>query len=178
MKETAVFNLTEEGVAAALGLTRETVRQLRADELYLDEDFINEGGHGICYSPSAIEKLRLILKESAAPGAKLRDIAVLTGLPTSAEPKSPGPSASDHRGTVADRTDGAATVILDAVVTKIYAHNPYYLEALLGAKTINVRVKSNVNFILGMALPIRNLSEKNPRQYDFIGRCPRGRGKW
>jgi len=160
MKETAVFNLTEENVADALGLTRETVRQLRADELYLDEDFINEtGGRGICYAEHAIEKLRLILKESAAPGAKLGDIAVLNVLPAAA-------------------ADDKATVILDAVVTKIYTHNPHYLEAILGGQPINVRVNSNVNFIPGMILPSRNLSKKNPRQYGFIGRCPRGRGTW
>jgi hypothetical protein len=160
MKKPADFNLTEEDVATALGLTREAVRQLRADELYLDEDFINEvGGRGICYAPSAIEKLRLILKESAAPGAKLGDIAILNVSPAAASSDQP-------------------TVILDAVVTKIYPHNPHFLEALLGGQTITVRVNNNANFIPEMIIPSKNLSMKNPRQYDFIGRCPRGRGTW
>ena len=159
MNKPVVFNLTEEDVADALGLTRETVRQLRADELYIDEDFINENSRGICYAETAIEKLRLILKESAAPGAKLGDFAILNIIPAAA--------AGDK-----------ATVVLDAVVTKIYPHNPHYLEALLGGQTITVRVNNNANFIPEMVIPSKNLSMKNPRQYDFIGRCPRGRGTW
>jgi hypothetical protein len=178
MKKHAEFNLTEEDVADALGLSREDVRQLRADELYLDEDFINEaGGRGICYAASAIEKLRLVLKESAAPGAKLGDLAI--------SPVGSARTDTDGHGQEMGQTDkpfdsaqDRATVILDAVVTKIYPHNPHYLEALLGVHPINVRVNSNANFIPGMIIPSQTLSKKNPRQYDFIGRCPRGRGAW
>lgn len=159
MKKNAEFKLTEETVADALGLTREAVRQLRADELFIDEDFIDDGGRGIFYATSAIEKLRLVLKKSAAPGAKLGDIAILNIIPAAA--------ASDN-----------PTVILDAVVTKIYPHNLHFLEALLGGQPITVRVNSNANFIPEMVIPSRNLSMKNPRLYDFIGRCPRGRGTW
>ena len=164
MKKPADFNLTEEDVAAALGLTRDAVRQLRADELYLDEDFINEvGGRGICYAPSAIEKLRLILKESAAPGAKLGDIAILDVSPAAAAGDQP-------------------TVILDAVVTTVFIANPHYIEALLGGQTITIFVgrdhKANANFIKGMTISADHLSKRNPRLYDFIGRRPRTRGTW
>jgi len=153
------FNVPETEVTKTLGLSREAVVKLRADNLSPGKDFA-QVGREICYAPSGIEKMRLLLKKTAAPpGVRLGDVALLN--------ITPGAAAGDK-----------PTVILDAVVTKIYTHNPQYLEAMLGGRTITIRVNHNANFIQGMIIPSRDLTQKNQRSFTFVGRCPRARGRW
>ena len=152
------FKIAEADVVERLGLTREDMRDLRVEHLYQDEDWVKIG-RGIHYSEDGIEKLRQILKKNAPDGVKLGDIAILS---TKAAPDVPD----------------APTVILDAVVTKIYRKNPQFLEALLGGQPITVRVNNNANFIPGMVMQSRQLAMKKPQLFDFIGRCPRARGRW
>jgi len=153
------FNVTEIEVIKSLGLSRETVVKLRADNLSPGKDFA-QIGREICYVPSGIEKIRLVLKKTAAPpGVTLGDVTLLNIKPGTTDTDQP-------------------TVILDAVVTKIYPHNPQYLEALLGGQTITIRVNHNANFIPGMIIPSRALTRKNAQSFTFVGRCPRARGKW
>jgi len=166
---TALFNIAEVEVAKRLGLTRENMRDLRVEHLYQDEDWAKIGRE-IHYSEDGIEKLRQILKKNAPDGVKLGDIAILSTkvAPPFAQGVSGGrPEAPDAPG-----------VILDAVVTKIYQKNPQFLEALLGGQPITVRVNNNANFLPGMVIQSRQLAMKNPRLFDFIGRCPRVRGRW
>jgi hypothetical protein len=158
------FNVTEEAVAKKLGLNRDFIRKLRADNLRPGEDFA-QVGRDIRYAENGIEKMRLLLNKSAPPGVPLGDVVLLNTRP--------GPAAGDK-----------PTVILDAVVTKIYRHNPQYLEALLGGQTVTIKVNHNANFIAqsegnpGTVIPSRLLVMKSPRQFNFVGRCPRARGKW
>ena len=158
MMKTSLFKITEADVAARLGLTREDMRELRVEHLYQDEDWVKIGRE-IHYSEDGIEKLRQILKKNAPDGVKLGDIAPMS---TKAAPEAPD----------------APMVILDAVVTKIYPKNPQFLEALLGGQPITVRVNNNANFLPGMIIQSRQLAMKRPQLFDFIGRCPRARGRW
>jgi hypothetical protein len=153
----AQFNVKEEDVANRLGLTRDQVRELRAGNLYQDEDF-GKVGREICYTEAAVEKIRELLKKTA-PGVRLGDLAPMKV----AAPKTPA---------------SAPTVMLDAVVVRIYPHNPQYLEALLGGQLITIRVANNSKFTRDMVIESRLLVMKNARMFDFVGRCPRARGKW
>ena len=175
------FNVTEAEIIKSLGLSRETVVKLRADNLSPGKDFA-QIGREICYAPSGIEKIRVILKKSAAapdaqgaigdkpPGVTLGDVALLNIKPGAA------PLRPD--ATAGQAGSDQPAVIPDAVVTKIYPHNPQYLEALLGGQTITIRVNHNANFIPGMIIPSRTLTRKNAQSFTFVRRCPRARGKW
>jgi hypothetical protein len=155
MKE---YPVKEEDLARALGLTRDTVRQLRGELLQHIEDF-EKIGREIRYSEGAVKKLRWTLKKHGSPGARLGDLAVLNVIPQDGESEKP-------------------TVVLDAKVTTIYKQNPKYMEAILGGQTVTVRVKKNTNFVPGMTIKGDRLKQENARLYDFIGRCPRARGRW
>lgn len=151
------LNVKEEFMLQETGLSREEMKRIRK-ELTVDEDY-GKVGREICYSEEAMAKIRQIIKKTAAPGVKLGDLAPMKVTGGEEEPD-------------------AATVILDGVVTKIYEHNPQYMEVLLGGQTVTVRVNSNVNFMPGMIIQSRQLAMRNPRVFDFIGRCPRAKGKW
>jgi hypothetical protein len=155
-------------VAGALGLTGDAVRRLRASELYLDEDFAKVGRE-IRYSAGAIEKLRRVLKENAPQGVRLGDVAVKV-------PEAAAGSLSNGAQAMQEASDAAGEV--DAVVTKVYPHNQKWMEALLGDLPIVIHVRSNVNFTVGMIIESRRLLVKNERVFDFVGRCPRARGRW
>ncbi|MFA5169009.1 MAG: hypothetical protein WC530_10830 [Candidatus Omnitrophota bacterium] len=152
------FNVKEGEVAKRLGISRDEARDLRAENLYQDEDF-GKVGREVCWTEGAIEKVRKFIKKTAAAGVTLGDLA---------------PMKVVGGGNNLD----APTVILDAVISKIYPNNPKYMEALLGGQLITVCVNSNVNFLPGMIIPSRQLAMRNQRVFDFIGRCPRGRGRW
>lgn len=155
---TGLFKVTEIDVAKRLGLSREAVRELRVEHLYQEEDF-SKVGREICYAEDGVEKLRKFLKRTAPTGITLGDIAPM-------QVKTPEMAV--------DKPE----VILDAVVVKIYPHNPQYMEALLGGQPVTVRVRDNGNFIPKMVIQSRQLAMRNPKLFDFIGRCPRGRGRW
>lgn len=152
------FKVKEGEVAERLGVSREEVRAWRVENLYQDEDF-GKVGREICWSEGGIEKMRKTIKKTAPAGVTLGDLAPMKVVDGGGGPDAP-------------------TVILDAVVTRIYPKNPKYMEALLGGQQVTVCVNSNVNFIEGMIIPSRQLAMRNQRVFDFIGRCPRGRGRW
>lgn len=153
-----LFEVPEEEVAARLGVPRECVREMRVENLYQEEDWALLGGE-IRYSRSGMKRLEDLLKKNAAGSVRRGDLAVAKDRP---------------------RVGGAdaATVILDAVVQKVFQTNPGFLEAELGGRTITVRVRSNVNFLEGMVIPSRELVMRNERLFDFVGRYPRQRGRW
>lgn len=173
---TVLFNVSELDVAKRLGLSREQIRELRTmseSQIYEGEDW-EKVGRDICYSSDGIAKLRQIIEKHAPDAPRMNDLSVkkikASAAATSA---SLGAYLADRKG-----------MILDAEVTKIYPHNPQYLEAMLGDKTIVIRVNNNANFIErngdrpGTIIPSRQLVMKNERVFDFVGRCPRARGKW
>lgn len=169
--KTCLFNVSETEVAQRLGLTRENVRELRVEHLYQDEDFAKIGRE-IHYADDGIEKLRQIIKKNAPDGVRTGDL----GMPRVKDPSASLKASGVPMGVyLADRKGEG---ILDAVVTKTYPQNPQYMEALFGDRPITVHVKNNTNFIPGMVIESRQLVMKNERVFDFIGRCPRTRGKW
>jgi len=97
------------------------------------------------------------------------DEALIDAGATSAAPAGADAGAGEERV-----LDG----IMDAVVTRIYPKNRMFLEARLGGQTINVRVRSNEHFVEGMQIESRYLARVNERVFDFVGRCPRARGRW
>ncbi len=153
-----LFDVSEEDVAAKLGVPREAVREMRVENLYQEEDWELVGGE-VRYSESGMTKLGDILKKNA-PGRVRRGDLALGRV---------GHGAGEKN---------AATGILDAVVTRVFKTNPGFMEAELGGQVVTVRVRSNLNFLEGMIIPSRELLMKNTRLFDFVGRLPRQRGRW
>ena len=167
---TVLFDLPEEAVAERLGIPRENVRELRVEHLYQDEDWAMVN-RSVQYSEDGVRKLRQILAKNAPAGVRRGDLAL--GRPLE------GGKSKD-----------APTVNLDAVVTRTFPYMPKLLEAELGGRKISVRVASNLNFVArttnpdgtinqeGTIIPSRELVMKNTVIFDFIGRCPRSKGRW
>lgn len=75
-----------------------------------------------------------------------------------------------------ERPEGEARVIEELRVTRIFPRNPRILEAETAAGArVRVRVRSNVNFILGMAIPCR---EMKSGLWCLTRACPRFKGRW
>lgn len=157
-KKTIVANRSEawkfaEGdVAEVLGIPREAVRELRSKHLYENEDY-GVVGREIRYSQDGIRGLAAVLKKNAPDGVRAGDLA---------------PAIHPAAGPAAD----------SARVARIYPTNPQYLEAVMGGKTVTVKVRDNFHFLPGMILPAGNLARRNERLFDFCGRLPRARGRW
>ena len=152
------WKISEEEAAATLGLTEELLRELRADYLYEGEDW-GKRGRKICYTEEGVAKLSKMLADRTAACGKACQKTVEAALTAAPDPM-------------------AASLILDAVVTKVYETNRMFLEARLGDNIVQVRVRDNLNFIAGMIIDARQLMMRNQQQYDFVGRCPRARGRW
>ena len=147
------YPYTEERVAAALGVTRERVAELRKECLFVDTD-VQVRRTRILYSQAAIGKL----------------VQALGGLPKEAP--------AEAARLLEKKTAPAEAPLLDAVVTRVYGRNRQYLEASLGGRAIQVRVRSNERFVEGMTIESRALVMVNERVFDFVGRLPRARGRW
>ena len=191
------FEHKEDFVAKALGLTREYVAELRQENLMVDEDVAVVSGY-IRYSDAGIRKLTDILGLQQKTGEQKKD----DGRPTTDDkPRSDaatdvlkgverqearteslagmGPNSEKNAPTgTPSAAKEALHGTLDAVVSRVYGNNHQYMEATLGDQTIVIRVRDNKHFVPGMTVESRWLTRVNERVFDFVGRCPRGRGKW
>jgi len=138
----------------------------------------------IRYSDAGIRKLTDILglqKKTAGehPDAGPQENMGAEALKT-VERQETSPERAGGAGAPAipDSGKNALAGTLDAVVTRIYGHNHQYMEAKLGDQAIVIRVRDNKHFVPGMIVESRWLTRVNERVFDFVGRCPRGRGKW
>lgn len=157
------YKTSEAELSKKLGLTREAVREMRIMHLAQGDDWMKLGRE-IHYSDAGVKKLIKTIKKNAPDGANYCDLTL------------PKIKAEPPMGVyLADLPDGP---VLDAIVVRIYEKNPHYLEAKLGSRDIQVRVRNNQNFVAGMVIESRQLVMANERVFDYIGRCPRVRGRW
>jgi hypothetical protein len=147
-----LFTISEDDVAAGLGVTREAVRELRTEHLYENEDF-GVVKRQIMLSEAGVQKIREFLQKNAPPGARRGDLAL---------PKGNTPPAEKKRAA--------------AIVSRIFPKNKGFLEAMLDLDAITVRVRCNENFLPGMEL--EGLLPAGGRLYDYTGRLPRRKGVW
>jgi len=170
----------EEDVAKALGLTREYIAELRQANLMVDEDVAVVSGC-IRYSDAGIRKLTDILglqQKTAADSAEAARLSTEVLKTMERQETAVGSASGAGAPAIPDSEKNALAGTLDAVVTRIYGHNRQYMEATLGDQAIVIRVRNNEHFVLGMIVESRWLTRVNERVFDFVGRCPRGRGKW
>jgi len=168
---TCLFDVPEGVVAQRMGLREEDLDYLRVKYLNPGEDFMSISGD-LYYAEDGIHKIG--------------DGIIAENMPTRATSGDLTPTRVQGKG----KTEDAATVILDAVVIEIYPRNPQYLKALLGGNTVTIKVNNNANFIAqrkddqgnitqhGTIIPSRALAMRSSVLFDFIGRCPRTRGRW
>lgn len=140
----------------------ETVRKMRQENLFEGEDF-RIVRSGVEYSPDGIKKT-LALIHVTAPESPIEG----TDIPPDAEPDP------------AKKTPPAGVPAVPASVLKVWPNNPHYLLAKLSGAEITICVKEARNFIPGMEIPGEHLKRRGQfsQIYDFVGRCPRGRGRW
>jgi hypothetical protein len=156
-KRTELFEVREEEVARRLGVPREMVREWRVENLYEGEDF-GLVAREIRYSAAGLEKLRGILKKLLPDGARAPELGG-KHLLLPAEASSLAPA--------------------DARVARVFYGNRKYLAAEMRGRVVTVRVKDNRNFVIGMTIQARDLAPAGGGTlFDFVGRCPRGRGRW
>lgn len=155
----------ERNVAAEIGLTSETIRELRAKHLTKDEDWALERGL-VRYTKKGREKILA---------------AVL--IPPADAPSAPPTAADEATVTPAPGPGGAWTLLEDqrpwmpATVEQRY-HNKKVFVARLEVEPftiVTVRVRDSEKFTVGMRVPIRAI-EGN--LYELASRLPRWSGKW
>lgn len=156
-KRVELFEVREEEVARRLGVPREMVREWRADHLYEGDDW-EMVAREIRYSQAGLEKLREILKKTLPDGARTPDIS---------------------RGQLLLPARAASLEPAEALVERVYSGNRKYMAAIMAGRPVTVRVHDNRNFLPGMTIQARDLAPAGGgKLWDFVGRCPRGRGRW
>ncbi len=144
------LNVSEKEISLRLGITRDTLKEIR-------NKVLKEGDYGIVgrtirYSEEGVEKIKNALQKTAPEGAKIGDIAPL-------------------------KIENSEVV--DAMVVQVFNTNRHFLAALMGEQTVAVRVKSNKNFVVDMVIPGQHLRRgTDTKHFDFVGRCPRSKGRW
>ncbi len=158
--------ISESKLAAGLmpsETLRDRIRELRREHLFEGDDFRLHKKE-VQYSRSGVEKLMDLLN-------------VNTALEGATEPSMPdGVSVMGD----AEKTAPALNAPVCAIVKRVWQNNPHYFQATLAGEDITVCVRESKNFAQGMEIPTEQLARRSQfsQIYDFVGRCPRGRGKW
>jgi hypothetical protein len=156
-KRVELFEVREEEVARRLGIPREMVREWRAEHLYEGDDW-DMVAREIRYSPAGLEKLREILKKTLPDGVRTPDIS---------------------RGQLLLPARAASLAPADARVARVFCGNRKYMAAEMKGRPVTIRVHDNRNFLPGMTIQARDLAPAGGGTlWDFVGRSPRGRGRW
>ncbi|MBM4091103.1 MAG: hypothetical protein FJ276_17030 [Planctomycetes bacterium] len=148
-----VKRFAEGQIAASRGLTVEYLRGLRREHLKEGVDYEVKRGGAVLYSEDAVAKMDAILEVKKAPAIPM------PAAPPSGQGKPPaGPQKAE--------------------ITTIWPKAAKVVGAVLQGTTtsVTVRVHSSANFATGMTLDVYPTS--NPGLWDFIGRCPRWKGRW
>jgi hypothetical protein len=111
----------------------------------------------------------------------VKKMLALMGVPEalqgSVAAKNNGPSDDMAQGATEPATakNGGA-----AIVTRVWPGNPRYFLARMAGEEITVCARESRNFAIGMEIRADLLKRRGPgfAIYDFVGRCPRGRGRW
>jgi hypothetical protein len=163
----------ESIIAGRLGISRDTVREIRERCLTEGVDWMRE-------------KKRVLLTDSGV--ARVAE-AVKNTAPDAGPPE-PVPEASAEKNAASGESsavDGAVSCVDDvpaaaeknAAVKRLKVHklvlNPRLILATDGAAVVRVRVPDCRNFIKGMEFNARLIGGD---LYELVGRCPRFRGRW
>ncbi|MDD8011882.1 MAG: hypothetical protein PHX05_00190 [Acidobacteriota bacterium] len=147
------YDHNEDEVAQRLGVPRETIRRIRTENGFGAEEY-GMARRQIRYSQKGIEKIINILAMSNAQEAK-SILGSITQVPPEAAPDLP------------------------AVVKRVFLKNGRFMEATLNGEEIIIRVRNNQNFLPGMQIERAQLQQPpGGNMWDFVGRLPRGRGRW
>jgi hypothetical protein len=129
---------------------REVAKQMNVAQPVLAEARKNVLKEGVDWVHQGVKVLY-----SAAGIQRLLEVSGLAGEPSKFEKKTPAQ--------------------VEARVLRKFP-NPRVLEASLDGKKVLVRVSTSVNFIAGMAIPVRETETAGV--YELARRCPRGYGRW
>ena len=158
--------IAEAELAASLlpgETTRDSIREMRREHMTEGDDF-KIARREIHYSVQGVKKMLALL---GLPDALAGSVAASNPVPANTMP---GDGTEAGRG----KTGGAATV------TRVWPGNPRYFMARLAGEEITVCARETRNFAIGMEIREELLKRRGPGYaiYDFVGRCPRGRGRW
>lgn len=150
---------------------RDTIRDIRQKHLALDKDF-RIHGREIVYSKAGVEKLAKLLKVGQVHPEK--------DAPPPESPTAPPPLDPAQAQGQGEKDAPALQQPAPATVKRVWPNNPHYFMATLDGEDITVCVRDTRNFAIGMKIDRAMLKKRGPfsQIHDFIGRCPRGRGRW
>jgi hypothetical protein len=166
------MNFPEPLVARSTGVNRERVAAARKASLVKGDDWTLENSV-VCYSAEGLKKLLGAL--GLAEGAFAWPRAACEGGDPKATPLRGEPDVKKSVEVVAAAE--AARPVVDLKVAAL-SRNPTIIEAVgPDARRVSVRVRSNVNFLPGMALKAREPAP-GASLYHFEGQCPRWKGRY
>jgi len=172
----------EAEAAQELGVSRETVRSLRAEHLF-ENDHWKKKGREIAYTASGVERLRGLVARLLS-GEGQDSTPEKNGAPEASQAPIPGVvTAKDAVGQAlaqvlsaqsrAAEPPGPGEVV--ATVTRQVPNKHLVMARLADGGEIRVWVKTNKNFTPGMTL---RATQRVGSLYDLVGNCPRFRGRF
>lgn len=151
------FTEKESSLSRSMGIPRGSLREARSKLLEgTDWAMVN---NAVMYSETGMKRLERVLTGKTEYG------------PTAHAEKATGPVNDSDAALV---HAPAPPVQKKCVVTSV-TRNRQILMANIDEKDCRVRVRSSENFVPGMELTVHHIDED---LYEFIGRCPRAKGRW
>jgi len=168
-----IERFSEESVAKDLGLSRDELKKMRAENLFVGEDFVLDG-RSIMLTKGGIDRLRGVIGRMAAKVVQTAE-KLAGGLGVGADDEFRTPSQI-LPGLLKKIADAAEDNLEELTVSRTWP-NPRVLDAVASdGRTVRVRVRSSKNFIAGMILRAR--PDEFKTLYSHEGRTPRFRGRW
>jgi len=169
-----IENFSEEKVAKELGVSRDELKKMRAENLYVGEDFVL-AGREIMLTQGGIDRLRGVIKRLAA--TVVQTVEKLAGGDGGADVegfKTPGQVLPGLLKKIAEAVEDN---LEELTVVRTWP-NPRVLDARTSdGRTVRVRVRCSENFLPGMLLRARVTADSKDL-YLHEGRVPRFRGRW
>lgn len=153
-----VFIHAEGVIAQILGISRHDCKNIREKNLKRGDDwnFVNKE---IKYSNDAVRRLLQLLEVSGDVERNVKEKLNLV-------PKGGKDAEVDYRELVVERTCKNSKIVLVRMEQE---------DGTLGEEILRVRVQDSKNFVKGMRMKCYHIQSD---LWEFIGRCPRARGRW
>lgn len=155
---------TEARIAETVGLSRPSIRKLRAELLQRGNDWEYDADGAVVYTEVGMKKMATHLN---AVNAKIQADGRID--PSMPEKLNGGPAA------FAGATENGDDQVLPGTVVEWRFKNRRVIQAdVAGHGSVNVRVHSSENYRRGMSIRVR----RDGTGFIVVGRSPRWPGRW
>lgn len=167
------FTVSEKRLAEALGLSRATVKDVRANTLEKNSDWIYLDTGAVHFSRTGIERTLAHLGIPAEKIALLLPAPArqVASAPLADLPPSPSPDLPPNEPAALDLS---APNVEEVSVTRCFSMNKHIIAGVIGERPVRVRVKSSLKLRPGMVL---RCTLESGDLYELAERLPRWPGK-